>query len=157
MLTQSTLSLQMFHLHHIRVFMENRFWNMRALRGFWAVCLSILLTVQISIAFQPDARADVILADSEVLLQLCGTPGTAKTLIFDTNTGTVRDVPTRDGTQSAECPYCVVGAAFFVADITAPCRTSQARSTDLPFSVASFVTATRRDFSRSTRAPPLFV
>ncbi|MBU0644716.1 MAG: DUF2946 family protein [Alphaproteobacteria bacterium] len=131
--------------------------NMRALHGFWAVCLSILLTVQISIAFQPDARADVILSDSEVLLQLCGTPGNTKTLIFDTNTGAVRDVPNRDGTQSAHCPYCVVGAAFFVADITAPCHTSQARSTTLPFLAAPSVIATRRDFSRSTRAPPLFV
>ncbi|WP_177212978.1 DUF2946 domain-containing protein [Celeribacter neptunius] len=130
---------------------------MRILRGFWAVCLAVLLSVQISIAFQPDARSTVTLSETEVLLQLCSTPGASTTLIFDTASGETREAPAGDATQGADCPYCVVGAAFFVADVAAPAREGKPHRAEIAPSATEVLLTARFDFSRTSRAPPLSI
>ncbi|ATG48119.1 hypothetical protein CEW89_11380 [Celeribacter ethanolicus] len=137
--------------------MGDGFLNMRVLRGFWAMCLAALLAVQVSIAFGPDARSDVTLSETEVLLQLCGTPGDNTTLVFDTATGTVREVPSGDGSQGADCPYCVVGAAFLVAEILLPEAAGRLHKAEIAPTDTHQIYIAQRDFSRSTRAPPRIV
>ncbi len=135
--------------------MGDKFLNERFLRGLWATCLAVLLSVQFVVAFQPDARGEIVLSDSEVLLQICGTPGSGATLVFDTATGKTRDVPSDDATGGADCPYCVVGAAFFVSALATPVLPVAHHPAEIAPSATEVLLVARRDFSRTSRAPPL--
>ncbi|NVK23280.1 MAG: DUF2946 domain-containing protein [Kangiellaceae bacterium] len=135
--------------------MGDKFLNKRVLRGFWAACLAVLLSVQFAVAFQPNARGGIVLSDTEVLLQICSTPGNGATLVFDTSTGDVREVPSDDATGGADCPYCVVGAAFFVSACAIPVLPVAHHPAEIAPSATEVLLVARRDFSRTSRAPPL--
>ncbi|WP_226553739.1 DUF2946 domain-containing protein [Celeribacter naphthalenivorans] len=135
--------------------MGDKFLNKRFLRGVWAACLAVLLSVQFAVAFQPDARDGIVLSDTEVLLQICSTPGSGATLVFDTATGEIRDVPSGDTTKGAECPYCVVGAAFLMSALATPILPVAQQRAEFTPSATDVLLVARRDFSRTPRAPPL--
>ena len=119
----------------------------------FAMLLSLLLTIQVTLAYQATPPRSLSVGPGEALVELCD--GTSlRPVILDFATGQIREVPSGKTGSAPKCPFCIAGMIVVPAMLPVLTFAVTILKADLPRPSPYRVHEVRRDFSHVIRGPP---